>query len=325
MNEYERSQRSKRRRHFGETWWGNAWVEAVEHHAELEQSRLARGRTYARWNYVGALQIEAGVVRARVAGSQATPYHTYVKLTMFTDAQWNAFLDVISAKVAHAATLMDGELTSTLIEDARDAGVELLPVAGDLSTGCSCPDDADTCKHAAAVCYLIADTLDDDPFALLQMRGRTREEVIGALRSRRHHAAHTEAMARAARAIADVEANEVFLQHVPRPLPRVPIAPPRPGMPPALTDVPENSEIDPADLDDLARATAQRAWEMCSGLGDSGFHDTSYRDLVRRLAPLLDTPHFDVLCSRTKRIRNTVERDARNWPQSLVPPTTSDD
>lgn len=316
MSPYERPQRQKRRT-FGESWWGNAWVEAVEQHAELNQGRLARGRTYARWNYVGALQVEPGVVRARVAGSRATPYHTHVKVTAFTDDQWNAFLDVIASKVAHAAALIDSELTSELVEDARDAGIELLPAAGDLGTGCSCPDDADPCKHAAAVCFLIADLLDDDPFALLHMRGRTKTEIINGLRNRRRQVAHAEAAARAAHSMEDANAREVFLNRELGPLPHVPIAPSKPGTPPAITEIPADGEVDSSDLAFLAQATAQRAWEMCSGLGSSGLQESPYRDLVRRLAPLLDTPSFDVFCSRTKRIKFTIEQDARKWVADL--------
>jgi uncharacterized Zn finger protein len=312
VSPFERSRRQKRR-NFGESWWGNAWVEAVEQHADVNQSRLARGRAYARFNYVGALQVEPGVIRARVAGSRATPYHTHVNVTTLTDAEWDSFLDVVSGKVAHAAALIDSELTSELVEDARDAGISLLPAPGDLNTGCSCPDDVDPCKHAAAMCYLIADLLDDDPFELLHMRGRTKAQIISALRERRQRRPPTGTTTTSpAGAIETEDATEAFAR-APGPLPHVPRAPEHPGAPPAVTDLPEDSGVSAVDLDSLAHAVAQRAWEICSGLGDSGLQAAPYRDLVRRLAPLLDTPQFDAVCSRTKRIKFTVEQDARRY------------
>ncbi|MGH9293466.1 MAG: hypothetical protein ACRDZ6_11960, partial [Acidimicrobiales bacterium] len=43
----------KGRRPFGATWWGRAWVEALEGRARLDPNRLPRGRTYARTGAVG--------------------------------------------------------------------------------------------------------------------------------------------------------------------------------------------------------------------------------------------------------------------------------
>src|SRR5690606_28694927 len=84
-----------------------------------------------------------------------------------------------------AAALLDGELDPGIVADAREVEVELLPRARDLRTACSCPDDVDPCKHAAAVCYLVADALDTDPFVLLLLRGRRRDEVLVGVRARR--------------------------------------------------------------------------------------------------------------------------------------------
>ena len=54
--------------------------------------------------------------------------------------------------------------------------------AADLDMHCSCPDWGVPCKHLAAVCYVLAEAFDDDPFAMLAWRGRGREELLGALR-----------------------------------------------------------------------------------------------------------------------------------------------
>nr|WP_255344993.1 SWIM zinc finger family protein [Streptomyces avermitilis] len=76
---------------------------------------------------------------------------------------------------------MPGEL----VDDARRAGVPLLPQSTELDPDCSCPDWGYPCKHAAALCYAIAATIDADPFVLFALRGRDREEVITQLRARR--------------------------------------------------------------------------------------------------------------------------------------------
>jgi len=47
---------------FGRTWWGRAWLEALEQRARLDPNRLPRGRGYARSGAVGELLIEPGDV-----------------------------------------------------------------------------------------------------------------------------------------------------------------------------------------------------------------------------------------------------------------------
>jgi uncharacterized Zn finger protein len=50
---------------------------------------------------------------------------------------------------------------------------------------CSCPDWGLPCKHVAAVCYLLAESFDDDPFRILAWRGREREDLLENLRALR--------------------------------------------------------------------------------------------------------------------------------------------
>src|SRR5262249_11091194 len=73
------------------------------------------------------------------------------------------------------------------------AGVALFPEhKADLSTECSCPDDANPCKHIAAVYYLLGEQFDADPFLLFQLRGRAKDQVIAELRARRGSVRHAD-------------------------------------------------------------------------------------------------------------------------------------
>ncbi|MGI8685201.1 MAG: SWIM zinc finger family protein, partial [Acidimicrobiales bacterium] len=173
------------KRGFAETWWGKAWVDALEHSARLDPNRLPRGRTYARNNRVEDLRVAPGEVLASVWGRRRTPYKVRVRVRTFSDAEWAKVTGAVAAKAAHAAALVDGELDPAVVDDARGAGVALLPDAGDLQPRCSCPDWADPCKHSAAVCYLVAGLLDEDPFRLLELRGRRRPDVLAAVRRAR--------------------------------------------------------------------------------------------------------------------------------------------
>src|SRR5258708_14947525 len=106
----------------------------------------------------------------------------------FAGEEWDRVLEAISAQLGQAAAMVDGELPPEVAADVAAAGLDLLPAAGEVGPRCTCPDDADPCKHSAAVCYLVADALDADPFAVLLLRGRTRGEVLAGLRARRRDA-----------------------------------------------------------------------------------------------------------------------------------------
>ena len=59
---------------FGQTWWGRAWLEALEQRARLDPDRLPRGRQYARSGAVGELTLAPGEARARV-GNESCRRH----------------------------------------------------------------------------------------------------------------------------------------------------------------------------------------------------------------------------------------------------------
>ena len=49
------------------------------------------------------------------------------------------------------------------------------------STACSCPDQANPCKHVAAVYYLLGEEFDRDPFLIFRLRGIDRGEIVEAI------------------------------------------------------------------------------------------------------------------------------------------------
>ncbi|MGH3866445.1 MAG: hypothetical protein ACRDQ4_09975 [Pseudonocardiaceae bacterium] len=77
------------RRAFGATWWGTAWLIALEKRARLDPSRLSRGRGYARRGTVDALEIMPGLVRANVQGSRDQPYQVTVRVRELDVSEWD--------------------------------------------------------------------------------------------------------------------------------------------------------------------------------------------------------------------------------------------
>jgi len=297
----------------GHTWWGRAWLDALEQRAKLDPNRLPRGQDYARTGAVGDLVLAPGEARARVQGRRSQPYETRIRVRQFTEQEWDRVLDSVSAQLGRAAALLDGELPPEVADDVTAAGLDLLPGPGEVGPRCNCPDDADPCKHAAAVCYQVAGALDADPFALLLLRGRTRGEVLSGLRTRRRGGARqiappgeptsSSTTAGAGEAAGDkgVDARAVFAA-VPRsgPVPVPTLPPNRPGhAAPLPVDPPASRRGLREDLLALASDAAARAWELAVGLSsDGGLGLDANADLARRAERALGKPAFTVLAER---------------------------
>jgi uncharacterized Zn finger protein len=175
--------KSKRGR-FVENWWADRWIKALK--VLMDSGRLSRGRNYARRGQVMGIDVEPGHISARVQGSRRTPYKVSIALQPLSDRQWDAVFDALAEQAIFAAQLLNGEMPPD-IEQVFDAvKVPLFPASrGDLETDCSCPDWANPCKHIAAVYYLLGERFDEDPFLLFELRGRSKDEVVAALRERR--------------------------------------------------------------------------------------------------------------------------------------------
>jgi uncharacterized Zn finger protein len=82
--------------------------------------------------------------------------------------------------------LLSGEMPEQIEDVFASVGTSLLPAdRNDMVTTCSCPDQANPCKHIAAVHYLLGERFDEDPFLMFLLRGRSQEEIVAALRARR--------------------------------------------------------------------------------------------------------------------------------------------
>ncbi|MFY1829484.1 SWIM zinc finger family protein [Myxococcus fulvus] len=170
----------------GATWWGQRWLEALERVLAGDSGRLFRGRTYARAGRTHDLAIHKGEVSAKVTGSRPRPYVISLKLGQFDEDVWSKAIAGMGGKAQYSAELLAGTMPQDIDAVFRAAGVSLFPQhREDLVTSCSCPDWGDPCKHVAATHYVLGEALDHDPFLLFELRGRTKKQVLEALRSAR--------------------------------------------------------------------------------------------------------------------------------------------
>jgi hypothetical protein len=326
-------------RQFGATWWGEAWIRALEERAQLDPNRLARGRTYARQERVARLEIAAGRVTALVRGNRVLPYKVTVEVPTYGDAEWLAVAGAIAERSGHAAALLDGELDPGVAAAAEAVGVALFPGPGEVKPRCSCPDWADPCKHAAAVCYLVADALDADPFVLFALRGTTRERLLGQVSAHRSGAARhgdgrpgdrsdggppppgpggTGRMVAAAfggGAVVDpgMVAREAWGRPV-APAPERRELPKEPGAPASWpADPPRDAPFTAAGLTELAADAARRAFAQLADGAPSHLALDEQADLARRAAD-----HLGKLEALLELSRRTGVSDAQLTHQALA-------
>lgn len=283
---------------FGVTWWGRAWISALEHAGSGYDSRLPPGRTYARKGAVLDLEVMPGHISARVVGTTGELYRVDIAVRKLAPDEWDQVADAVASRAAHLAALLDGELHPGIVEDAEEVEVHILPSASDLRPDCSCPDWAEPCKHAAAVCYVVAAELDRDPFALFLARGVGRDELISLVRSRRAATAGTEVADPEEEPPPGVLGADAWLGHViDEPLPELPdeLLSSRsatlargPGHHAAWdVELPPAVGIDPRRVDDLAEDAVHRAWSMIVDGAPSGLSAAPRADLARRAAGTL--------------------------------------
>src|ERR1019366_3484310 len=171
----------------GESWWSERFIELLESFGL--GSRLERGRIYARAGQVTELDVEPGIVLAKVQGSRYTPYRVRIRAKVFSDYQWRRAEKAIAARALTLAKLLAGEMPHDIEEVLAACKLTLLPGSYDeLRATCTCPDAANPCKHLAAVYYILAERFDEDPFTLFPWRGMTREELLEQLRAGRARA-----------------------------------------------------------------------------------------------------------------------------------------
>jgi uncharacterized Zn finger protein len=177
-------QARSRRGAIGETWWSKRFIELLESFGV--GSRLKRGRNYARTGQVTELEIEPGVVLAKVQGSRYSPYRVRIRGKVLSEHQWRRAEKAMAAQALPLAKLLAGEMPHDIEEQFAACKLTLFPRSrGELTATCTCPDRENPCKHIAAAYYILAERFDEDPFLIFTWRGRDQDELVERLRARR--------------------------------------------------------------------------------------------------------------------------------------------
>ena len=165
-----------RRGAIAQTWWSQRFTAHLE--ATGSTGRLERGRAYARAGQVVELRPRPGAVGARVQGSRPRPYLVEIGVRRWSATEVEAVVAVVVENPLLLAPLFAGDVPPGLVDLLAGIGVELLPTDAEVAYDCSCPDDAEPCKHAAAVVHALAERLDAEPTTALLLRGIEPAELL---------------------------------------------------------------------------------------------------------------------------------------------------
>lgn len=165
-------------------WWTQQWLDLLNSYRF--KKRLERGRNYARQGNVLKIEFTDQKIIAIVQGSVNEPYQLFLWLDTFADEDWQYVINTMSERAIFTAKLLAGEMPRNIEEVFSANGLRLFPFTLDeIHSRCNCPDSARVCKHIAAVYYLLGERFSEDPFVLFELRGRSKEAILQALRQQR--------------------------------------------------------------------------------------------------------------------------------------------
>ncbi|HXW11860.1 MAG TPA: SWIM zinc finger family protein [Nitrososphaeraceae archaeon] len=171
----------------GSTWWSKKWLKILESYgSQWSSNRLKRGISYARMGQIINFEISKGSISASVQGSRPKPYKVIISVKMLENKQWKKAIESMSSQVIYAAKLLAGEMPENIEKAFIGSSSKLFPSKAEFKAYCTCPDSANPCKHIAAVCYIIAEEFDRNPFMIFELRGKSREDILTSLRKARN-------------------------------------------------------------------------------------------------------------------------------------------
>jgi uncharacterized Zn finger protein len=126
----------------------------------------------------------AGRIEGRVQGSHARPHLVELGVPEWTPAQWRAISDVLARQARHYARLLAGQLPEHFdhVLDALD--LSLIPRPDEWRLDCTC-NARPPCLHQITLWLQVRERLDDDPYLLTRVRGRSREQLLAEIRDQR--------------------------------------------------------------------------------------------------------------------------------------------
>ena len=177
--------------------WSGRWYEYLKG----QGFDLKRGQTLARRMQVKSVDVQFGRIRAEVVESHRDGCQVEIDVLPLRDDEWSAVLDTLAGEALYAAQLLAGgnewetflSVLDTVFNDAEVALLSPSSEAREVEARCTdCQSQHTPCKHALVVLYRFGQMISGDPWLLLLLRGRDRQQVLTGLRLRRSNGVEEE-------------------------------------------------------------------------------------------------------------------------------------
>jgi uncharacterized Zn finger protein len=163
-------------------WLGTEWDHLLHRLPQAFVRQVSRGKQLAR-RRVRDLWITPGQCNAEVYDQEVC--RPALRVRMFDPEVWEQIFDLLHQNLGWLASLLEGTMPRDLAPSLAQRGIHLIPQReSELEGDCSCGDYHMPCAHLVALRVVLADALDGEPFLLLTLRGRNREQILAALRKR---------------------------------------------------------------------------------------------------------------------------------------------
>ncbi|MYC96126.1 MAG: hypothetical protein F4X14_14280 [Caldilineaceae bacterium SB0661_bin_32] len=173
-----------------------SWAARWHEYLKAQGFDLKRGQALARRLQVRAVEVRFGRIRAEVVESHRGSCEVEIDIPPLRDEEWSGVLDALAGEALYAAQLLAGgnewetflAVLDAVFSDAEVALLSRSPAAGEVEARCTgCLSQGTPCKHTLVVLYRFGQMISEDPWQLLLLRGRDRQQVLTGLRLRRSH------------------------------------------------------------------------------------------------------------------------------------------
>lgn len=153
---------------------------------------------------VQRLEIAIGQITAQISETKVSTFELEIGLPILDDATWQRITDTLGSQALFAAQMLAGNLPFEIQHVFEESGTALLPVSlNDWSAPSATItirkldaaeasvstilllDDAKQTQCMVAVFTMLGKLIEDDPWLLLELHGRTQPQILQALRESR--------------------------------------------------------------------------------------------------------------------------------------------